>query len=81
MLVITDVMTRRKRNMDEKESKALTLLKDSIEKDGYPLTSAELGRRMGIPQSTAWAVVERLIRKGYVGKSRHWQSIKILDAA
>lgn len=72
------------KSLTKRQSEALQFIKSFVASNGYPPTVREIGEKLGLQSSsTAFNLLEQLVKKGYVSKGpgpRMLRVIKKLEA-
>lgn len=68
--------------LTRRQYEVLEFIKGFISKNGYSPTVKEISEHMGYSSaSTAFSIVERLIKKGHIKKSRGPRTIRVIQRA
>lgn len=66
--------------LSRRQSEALDFIKAFVAKNGYPPTVREIGENLGLQSSsTAFNLLEQLVKKGYVSKGPGPRMLRVIN--
>ncbi|WP_059043995.1 LexA family protein [Paenibacillus rubinfantis] len=66
--------------LSQRQTEALEIIKSFVAQNGYPPTVREIGENLGLQSSsTAFNLLEQLVKKGYVSKGPGPRMLRVVE--